>query len=103
MAASGAYAIRMKVDIVWVGAGEGGMTQATSQVLSLFPTAPGNNASSSATGLPNVGMGQIVPVPGGNAPTAANFQTAMNNATADIDAQIAANLTRIQNFATGGG
>lgn len=99
MAAQGAFAIRMKVDVVWLGAGEGGMTQAAGQVLSLFPS------TTSATGLPNTGMAQIVPVPGGAAPTAANFNTATNSAIADIQAQIAvaATLARIQAFATGGG
>lgn len=92
-----AFAVRMKLDVVWVGDGAGGMTQADAQVLSFFPS------STSATGLPNSGMGQIVPVPGGDAPTAGNFNTAVGNAAADIEAQILASLARIQGFATGGG
>lgn len=102
-AAPYAYGIRVKVDVVGVPAGAGGMTVPDSQVLSFFPSATGSNASSSASGLPNVGMGQFVPVPGGNAPTAANFLTAQTNAMADINAQIAAAITQIQNWASGGG
>jgi hypothetical protein len=63
-----------------------------------------------------VGPGPVgIVVPGGDAPTQANFQTALTGTAGapvggaagslagDINAQIAANLGRILGFATGGG
>lgn len=94
-----AYGVQIQINTVWVPDGGGGMTQAISQKLAFFPS------GSSATGLPTTGMAQIVPVPGGDAPTAANFNTAIASAVADIEAQIAvaATLARIQGFASGTG
>ena len=99
MAASGGFGLRYKVDVVWVPAGAGGMQQADAQVLTFFPSA----SNPAGLGLPNVGMGQYSSVPGGSAPTQANFDTAVNNMLTDIEAQIAANLARIQAFASGSG
>ena len=46
----------------------------------------------------------IVQVPGADAPTAANFNTAITGGmTTDLEAQVLANLGQIQGFATGGG
>jgi hypothetical protein len=43
-------------------------------------------------------------VPGGDAPSAANFNTAISGAmVTDLEAQVLANLSQIQGFATGGG
>lgn len=97
MAAQGAYGVEVQVNVVWVPAGASAMTQAASQKKAFFPS------STSATGLPNTGMAALVPVPGGSAPSAANFNTATNNAISDIQTQIAAALTQLQGFATGGG
>ena len=48
--------------------------------------------------------GGYIPVPGGDTPTAANFNTAIGvTMTAAMEAFILANLGRIQAFATGGG
>lgn len=98
-----AFAIRMRVDVVYVGNGQGGMTVPAEQVLTFFPGGPGG--TNSATGLPVPGFGAFVPCPGTDTPTAGNINTAINNAAADIEAQIAvaATLARIQGFATGGG
>jgi len=43
-------------------------------------------------------------VPGGDAPSAANFNTAITGGmTTDLEAQVLANIGQIQGFATGGG
>lgn len=93
-----AFGVRMKVDVVWIPDGAGGMAAPSAQVLSFFPS------TVSATGLPNTGMAQFAPVPGGDSPTAANFNTAIGNIVSDIEAQIAvaATLARIQSWATTG-
>jgi hypothetical protein len=41
-------------------------------------------------------------VPGAQAPSGANFTTALNNLATDLGTQITANLSQIQGFATGG-
>jgi hypothetical protein len=81
------------MDIVWIGDGSGPMSVPSAQRLKLTQTA-------------------IVQVPGGDSPSAANFNTAIgvtsgnviaNSMASDLEAQVLANLTRIQGFATGGG
>ena len=93
------FALRYKVDVVWIPDGAGGMSVADAQVLSLFPS----SSNPGGLTLPNSGMGQSSPVPGGAGATQANFNTAVTNLLTDIEAQIGTNLARIQAFATGGG
>jgi hypothetical protein len=43
-------------------------------------------------------------VPGGDAPTTGNFNTAISGAmVTDLEGQVAANIGQLQGFATGGG
>lgn len=93
-----AYALRYQMDVVWIGDGTGPMTALAgagagigvsggggAQVLSMFQSS-------------------LVQVPGGDAPSQANFNTAITGGmTTDLEAQIATNLARIQAFASGGG
>ena len=88
-----AFGLRYSMDIVWIGDGSGPMSVPSAQRLKLTQTA-------------------IVQVPGGDSPTAANFNTAIgvtsgnviaNSMASDLEAQVLANLTRIQGFSTGGG
>lgn len=80
-----AYGLRYQLSVVWLPDGAGPMTVPDAQVLTMF------NSS-------------IVTVPGGNAPTTDNFDTAIEGPmTADLEAQIDANIAQIQGFATGSG
>lgn len=88
-----AYALRYSLDVVWVGDGANSMSVPSAQRLKLVQSA-------------------LLQVPGGDAPSQANFNTAIgvtagnviaNSMASDLEAQIATNLTRIQAFATGGG
>lgn len=88
-----AFGLRYSLDIVWIPDGAGPMTVPDAQRLKLSQSA-------------------IVQVPGGDSPTAANFNTAIgvtsgnviaNSMASDLEAQVLTNLTRIQGFATGGG
>ena len=88
-----AYGIKYTMEVVWIGDGANQMSVPSAQKLKLFQSA-------------------IVQVPGADAPTQANFNTAIgvtsgnviaNSMASDLEAQIATNLTRIQAFATGGG
>jgi hypothetical protein len=103
------------------------MTQASMQKVVLHPQPAGNYqaaAPGAAAGIGVAGAGGGWPVgpgaigiqvPGGSTPTQANFRTALTGTSTapvggqtgslagDIDAQIAAQLARIQGFATGGG
>ena len=92
------YRLTYVVDINWVPDGAGPMELGTGPILSLLQ---------SGFNLPP----QVV-VPGGNTPTLGNFNTALTGSSAtpaagsmaaDLSTQIAAQLTRIQAFATGGG
>lgn len=51
---------------------------------------------------PIIELFQVEIVPGAQAPTQANFNTALTNLATDIGTQVAANLSQIQGFATGG-
>ena len=93
-----AYGLRYCVEVVELPDGAGGMTVPSSQIISFF-NSPGNPAGQTA-GQP---LGQASPVPGGDAPTQANFNSACANMLTDIEAKIAANLPRILAFNTGGG
>jgi len=79
-----AYAVRAILDVYWIGDGTGQMSVPSAQKMRLIETAN-------------------VPVPGGDAPSQANFNTAITGTvTTDLEALIAANLTAIQGWATGG-
>ena len=88
-----AYGLRYSLDVVWIPDGAGPMTVPDAQRIKFVQSG-------------------IVQVPGGDAPSAANFNTAIgvtsgnviaNSMASDLEAQVLANLTRIQGFATGGG
>lgn len=80
-----AYGLRYSLDVVWIPDGAGAMTVPDAQRKKFSQTT-------------------IVAVPGGDAPTAANFNTAITGAmTTDLEAQVLASLTQIQGWATGGG
>lgn len=51
---------------------------------------------------PIIELFQTEIVPGAQAPTQGNFNTALTNMATDLGTQIAANLSQIQGFATGG-
>lgn len=88
-----AYGIRYSMSVVFIPDGAGPMS-VPDQQRKLFV------------------QSSIVQVPGGDAPTAANFNTAIgvtsgnviaNSMASDLQAQVLANLTQLQGFATGGG
>ena len=101
MAACG-YAIRVFafIDLIPAGAGGAALGQMQANV-------PGGGA----TLIPHTtGIAQTLAmtpvfeqVPGGAAPSGANFQTALNSAAADLYTNLtAAQLAQVQAFATGG-
>lgn len=97
------FAIRYKVDIAWIGDGLGGSQVPNSQMLRIEPT------SANGVGL-SLGSGDaaqwLVPVPGGNSPSAANFATAFTAMATDCAAQLGSGtalLARVQAFSSGGG
>lgn len=51
---------------------------------------------------PIIELFQTEIVPGAQAPTGANFTTALTNLATDLGTQVTANLSQIQGFATGG-
>lgn len=80
-----AYGLKYTLDVVWLGDGSGPMGQVP------------------AAQRLKMQQASIVPVPGGDAPSQANFNTAITGAmTTDLEAQVAANLGTIQGWATGG-
>lgn len=97
------FAIRYKVDIAWIGDGLGGSQVPNSQFVRIEPT----TASGLAVSLGSGDAAQwIVPVPGGNSPSAANFATAFTDMATDCAAQLGtgtALLARVQAFSSGGG
>jgi hypothetical protein len=93
------FGLRYRVDVVYLPDGAGAMEVPSSQVLTFFAS----SANPGGLTLGNGPLGPASPVPGGNGANQANFNTAVNNMLTDIEAQIAANLARIQAFATGGG
>jgi hypothetical protein len=95
------YGLRVKLDIGFIGDGMGGVQVPSSQFLR-FEVSP-NNPVGLTLGSGDGSQWQA-PIPGANAPTLANIQTALNSMVTDILAQITpAVLARIQGFATGGG
>ena len=89
-----AYAIKYALDVIWVGDGDGPMTPSVGAQRKKFVQTA------------------VVPVPGADAPSAANFNTAIGvtsgnviagSMAADLQTQVLAALTQIQGWATGGG
>lgn len=87
-----AYALRYTMTVCWIPDGAGAMSVPSAQVKTLTQSS-------------------LIAVPGGDAPTQGNFNTAISGASAtpagpsmanDLAAQVAANLAQIQGFATGG-
>lgn len=104
------FLARYVLEICAVPDGAGPMSLPTAQKLRLgtLDFSDLTTRIPATTGQPT---GYII-VPGGSAPTQANFRTMLQGSsgaptaggmTADLDAAIATNLTRIQGFATGGG
>lgn len=80
-----AFGLRYTMHVVWVPDGAGPMSPPPAQALRFSQSA-------------------LAAVPGGDAPTAANFNTAISGAmVTDLEAQVLASLARIQAFATAGG
>lgn len=78
------YVIKYSLNVEWVGDGCGPMSVPSAQKIRFAQTSP-------------------VLVPGGDSPSAANFNTAITGGmTTDLEAQVLANLGQIQGFATGG-
>lgn len=100
--AAGSFVLKYTVSVAWVPDGASAMEVPSAQVISMFPSA--NNPAGITAGN---GYAVGSPVPGGSAPTQANFVTALGNLGTDIAAQLAANnsalLARIQGFASGTG
>jgi hypothetical protein len=87
-----AYGLRYQLEIDWIPDGASPMTVPSAQKLRLQQTG-------------------IVQVPGGDSPSAANFNTAIgvtsgnvitNSMASDLQAQVLAALTRLQAWSTGG-
>ncbi len=79
------YGLRYSLVVVWIGDGAGPMSVPDAQRKEFFQSS-------------------IVSVPGGDTPTAANFNTAISGTmVTDLEAQVLANLGQLQGFATGGG
>lgn len=79
-----AYQIGYQLEVFWVPDGAGPMTQPIGSTKKFV-------------------QAQFQPVPGGDAPTAANFNTAITGVmTTDLEAQVLASLAQLQGFATGG-
>ena len=88
-----AYGLRYSLDVVWIGDGANAMSVPSAQKKKFVQSG-------------------IVQVPGGDSPTAANFNTAIgvtsgnviaNSMASDLEAQVLASLAQLQGFATGGG
>jgi hypothetical protein len=80
-----AYVLKYTLNVEWLPDGAGPMTIPDAQKIRFFQSA-------------------LAVVPGGDAPSAANFNTAISGAmVTDLEAQVLANLSQIQGFATGGG
>jgi hypothetical protein len=80
-----AYGLRYALEVVFIPDGAGPMTVPDQQRKKFIQAA-------------------IVQVPGADAPTAANFNTAISGAmVTDLEAQVLASLAQLQAFATGGG
>ena len=107
-----AYLLKYSLEVIFVPDGAGSMSVPSAQKLKLgsleFAGLTVQNPQNLTAGQPT----GYIQVPGGNAPSQANFRTALQGTsgaptaggmTADLDTAIATNLAQIQGFATGGG
>jgi hypothetical protein len=82
------YVLGWTLTAKWIGDGVGPQSVSQAQILKMAA----------------VSYGGDVQVPGGDAPTQANFNTAITGTlTTEMENAIAANLGQIQGFSTGGG
>ncbi len=80
-----AYVLKYSLSVEYLPVGAGPMSVPDAQKIKFVQATP-------------------VLVPGGETPSAANFNTAISGAmVTDLEAQVLANLGQIQGFATGGG
>ena len=88
-----AYGMKYSMEVVWIGDGANQMSVPSAQRKKFVQTS-------------------IVQVPGGDAPSAANFNSAIgvtagnviaNSMASDLQTQVLAALTQLQNFSSGGG
>jgi hypothetical protein len=80
-----AYVLKYSMEVAWVGDGANAMSVPSAQRKKFVQTS-------------------AVLVPGGDSPSAANFNTAITGGmTTDLEAQVLANLGQLQGFSTGGG
>ena len=82
------YVMTGKMNISWVGDGAGPMSVASAQTLQAEVSYP---------------LGNVVQVPGGDAPSTGNVSTACTSVATAIAALLNANIAQIQGFASGGG
>jgi hypothetical protein len=106
-----AYQVRYCLEVVWIPDGAGPVSMASAQKLRLgtidFAGLTVQNPTISTPGQPT----SYQVVTGGDAPAQSDFNNALTGSTAtptggaalDLANAIAANLVRIQGFATGGG
>lgn len=103
------YRIKYALSVEWIADGAGPQSVPSAQTI-LF----GTLNFSDLTTRTNIAAGQATGfqgVPGADAPTIGNFNTALTGSSStptggmalDLSTAINANLTRIQGFATGGG
>ena len=88
-----AYGLKYSMEVVWIGDGASAMSVPSAQRKKFVQTS-------------------IVQVPGGDSPSAANFNTAIgvtsgnviaSSMASDLQTQVLAALTQLQGFSTGGG
>lgn len=85
------YLVGLKATIYWAADGAQALTVPEAQSLEASVELPQGNASAS-----------FVLVPGGNAPTAANINTAVTNAAALASTYLQGQIAAIQGWSTGG-
>lgn len=103
-----AYVIQYQLKVAWVPDGAGPLSQPSAQMMLLGQIALQGLTIATPPSTQPTGSQQV---PGGDAPTQGNFNTALNGSAGtptggmalDLANAIAANLTQIQGFATGGG
>lgn len=102
------YQLDYMLKVSWVPDGAGPLSQPSAQMIMLGQIAMKGLTLATVPSTQPTGSQQV---PGGAAPTQGNFNTALNGSAGtptggmalDLSTAIAANLTQIQGFATGGG
>lgn len=93
------FRLKYQVVVEYIGNGSGPVSVPSQQIITLGQLGLDGIGLQTYAGQP-IGYQQV---PGGNSPTQGNFDTATTAMATDISTAIAANLTQIQAFATGGG